>query len=99
MLGSSVRKCFGTLNLIINERDTKLSSEPIKKQEIVVGMTLVAKLKDTLAVQPHIDFIPVTNAVPGAGAVASVVDRLSSLQNVPELIHRTKKVRHSGTYM
>lgn len=90
---------LASLNLIINERDTKLSSETIKKQEIVVGMTLVAKLKDTLAIQPHIDFIPVTNAVPGAGAVASVVDRLSSLQNVPELIHSTKKVRHSGTYM
>lgn len=70
---------LASLNLIINERDTKLSSETIKKQEIVVGMTLVAKLKDMLAVQPHIDFIPVTNAVPGAGAVASVVDHLSSL--------------------
>ena len=85
------------LYLIINEGDMKLSLETIKKQEIVVGMTVVAKLKGTLAVQPHIDFIPVTDAVPGAGAVASVVDRLSSLQNLPELIHSTKKTRHSGT--
>lgn len=60
-------------------------------------MTLVVKLKGTLTVQPHIDFIPVINAVPGAGAVALVVDRLSSLQNVPGLIHSTKKTRHSGT--
>lgn len=47
---------FASLCLIINERDTELSLETIKKQEIVVGMTLVAKLKGTLAVQPHIDF-------------------------------------------
>lgn len=36
-------------------------------QETVVGMMLVTKFKGMLAVQPHIDFIPVTNAVPGAG--------------------------------
>lgn len=88
---------LASLYLVINERDTKLSLETIKKQEIVVGMTLVVKLNGTLAVQPHIDFIPVTDAVPGAGTVALVVDHLSSLQNVPELIHSTKKTWHKGT--
>lgn len=54
-------------------------------------MALVAKVKGMLAIQPHIDFIPVSNAVPGAGAVALVVDQLSSFQNVPGLIHSTNQ--------
>lgn len=50
----------------------------------------MAKFKDMLAVQLLIDFIPVTNAVPGARAVAWVVNRLSCLQNILGLIHSIK---------